>query len=286
MSGRDALELSRMSVCIAASALLQTFAVQAFVYPAGLLSSGFMGVAILLSRISDLHGVGLSTSVALVALNAPVAMLCFRSVGKRFAVFSIVQVLLASALLRLVSFAPLFDDMLLDIVFGGFLYGMSIVIALKGGASTAGTDFIALYISNRIGRSTWDGILVFNICILCVFGAVFGWSYAAYSVIFQFISTRTIDSFYKRYKCVTVQITTRYPDDILDEYYRRYRHGVSMLDVVGGYSKKRFTLLSTVISAYEVRDVSSLVLAVDRRALIDVIPTEHFYGGFYRQPLK
>ena len=31
-----------MSVCIAASALLQTFAVQAFVYPAGLLSSGFM----------------------------------------------------------------------------------------------------------------------------------------------------------------------------------------------------------------------------------------------------
>ena len=178
------------------------------------------------------------------------------------------------------------QTMLLDIVFGGFLYGMSIVIALKGGASTAGTDFIALYISNRIGRSTWDGILVFNICILCVFGAVFGWSYAAYSVIFQFISTRTIDSFYKRYKCVTVQITTRYPDDILDEYYRRYRHGVSMLDVVGGYSKKRFTLLSTVISAYEVRDVSSLVLAVDRRALIDVIPTEHFYGGFYRQPLK
>lgn len=55
--------------------------------------------------------------------------------------------------MKFLKFDPLFDDMLLNIIFGGFLYGIMTVIALKGNASTGGTDFIALYVSNKLGRS-------------------------------------------------------------------------------------------------------------------------------------
>ena len=85
--------------------------------------------------------------------------------------------------------------MLLNICFGGFIYGGAIVTALKGNASTAGTDFIALYVSNRTGKAIWQYVFLFNSCMLCIFGYMFGWEYAGYSIMFQFISTQTIDGF-------------------------------------------------------------------------------------------
>ena len=54
---------------------------------------------------------------------------------------------MTSLFLKYFSLPPIFDDILLSAVFGGFLMGISIVLALKGNASTGGTDFIALYVS-------------------------------------------------------------------------------------------------------------------------------------------
>ncbi len=75
-------------------------------------------------------------------------------------------------------------------VFGGFLYGFAIAIALKGNASTTGTDFIALYVSNKMNKSIFEYIFVFNTLMLCVFGFMFGWVHAGYSILFQFLSTK------------------------------------------------------------------------------------------------
>ena len=59
-----------------------------FIRPAGLLSSGFTGLAILIDRIAELYGFSVSTSLALVALNLPVALMCCRSINVKFTVFS------------------------------------------------------------------------------------------------------------------------------------------------------------------------------------------------------
>ena len=81
------------------SALLQTFVIESFVQTAGLLSGGFTGVAILIDRVAALFGGAISTSVALVALNLPVAFLCYRSISPRFTLFSCLQVILTSLFL-------------------------------------------------------------------------------------------------------------------------------------------------------------------------------------------
>lgn len=198
-------------VAVIASSFLQTYAIKVFVEPANLLSSGFTGVAILIDRITSLYGFNFSTSLGLIVLNVPVAILCFKSIGKKFVISSLCQVFLTSFLLRICTFPPLFNDVILNVFFGGFVYGMSTVIALRGNTSSAGTDFIALYVSNKMGKSIWEYVFIFNALILCIFGYMFGWIYAGYSIVFQFISTKTISSFYQRYKRVTLQITTTHP---------------------------------------------------------------------------
>ena len=271
-------------ICVFLSALLQSFCINVFITPAKLLSSGFTGLAILINKISSLFGFTLPVSLLVLMLNIPLGVLSFRSIGKKFVFFSILQVVLMSLFLNF-HYTLLFDDLLLNVCFGGFLYGIAISLALRGNASTAGTDFIALWVSNKIGKSIFEYVFVFNSVLLLIFEYMFGWKYAGYSILFQFISTKTIDSFYKRYKLVTLEITTYHPKEICKAYIKHYRHGLSEVAGIGGYEHKNLSLIHTVISFYELEDAIRLIKRVDPKAIINVISTERFVGHFYRQPL-
>ncbi|MFV0395778.1 MAG: YitT family protein [Coprobacillaceae bacterium] len=273
-------------LAVIVSAFLQTYVIKVFIQPANLLSSGFTGVAILIDKIASLYGGGFPTSLGIIALNIPVAILCYKSVGKKFVISSLCQVMMMSIFLHFCDFPPLFDDVILNVCFGGCVYGIASVIALKGNTSMAGTDFIALYVSNRMGKSIWNYVFIFNAIILCIFGYIFGWIYAGYSIVFQFISTKTISSFYQRYKRVTLQITSKHPKSIVKGYVAEYRHGISVMNGYGGYSREEMSLLHTVVSAYEVQDIADLILEFDHKAIINVLTSEAFYGGFYQKPLE
>ncbi|MEG0367404.1 MAG: YitT family protein [Coprobacillus sp.] len=273
-------------ICVVIAAFMQAYVIKVFIEPADLLSSGFTGVALLINKITSLFGFSFSVSLGMILLNLPVAILCYKSISPRFTFFSLLEVFFASFFLRVIDAPPLFDDILLNIAFGGFAYGILTVLALKGNASTGGTDFIALYVSNRKGRSIWEYVFVFNTIILTIFGFMFGWEHAGYSILFQFISTKTIDSFYHRYERVTLQVTTNQAQDIIDAYVLHYRHGISCVDAVGGYSQKHMNLLHTVVSSYEVQDIVNLMREVDPKAIINVLKTETFFGGFYQPPIE
>ena len=272
-------------VSVVISALLQAYTIQAFVNPANLLSSGFTGLAILIERITGLFGVHFSTSLGMIVLNIPVAIICWKSISRRFVVFSMLQVFLSSTFLRVLHFDPILDNLMLQVIFGGFLYGFAIAVALRAGASTAGTDFISLMVSNKTGKSIWGLIFAGNCCVLCVFGALFGWEAAAYSIIFQFISTKAIEMFHHYYERVTLQIITQRPDQILASYNVVHKHGSSVMEVVGGRSHQRYWLINTVASSFELDDIMQLIRTQDGNAVVNVMRTETFFGHFYRPPI-
>ena len=269
-------------VMVSVSALLQACTMKIFLTPINLLPGGFTGIASLLERATGLMGIEVSTSAWLLLLNGPIALICYHEVGKKF----VIQVALTSLCLKLVPVVPLFNDVLLNICFGGFLYGLSLVIALRGNASTGGMDFIALYVSNKVGKSIWQYVFGFNALMLCIFGVLSEWKYVGYSILLQFISTKTIDSFYHRFKRVTLQITTEKGNEVVGAYVAKYRHGISVMEGHGGYSGRKMSLLHTVVSSYEVHDIVRLLKQVDGRIIVNVIPTEDFVGGFYRKPLE
>ena len=73
------------------SALIMAFATKNLVRPAGTLSGGFMGVAIMADMIAELLGGSLPTSIGLLCLNVPVALFCAKKISKRFVFFSLLQ---------------------------------------------------------------------------------------------------------------------------------------------------------------------------------------------------
>ena len=158
--------------CVLLSALLQTYVIQSMMQPMGLLSGGFTGLAILLDRIAGVAGFPFSVSAGILMLNIPLALLCYRGLSKRFTLYSSIQFVSSSIFLQLFHFQPIFHDLLLQVLFGGFLYGFSAVIALRGNASTGGTDFIALYVSNRLGKCLLEIQSCFVYPVFCLAGCM------------------------------------------------------------------------------------------------------------------
>ena len=281
----------RVRICITVaavfvSALIQSYALQVFVRPAGIISGGFTGMAMLVERLGELKGLNIPMQVTMLLLNIPVAILCCKGISIRFTIFSLVQVFLSSIFLQIFNFSPIFTDEVLNVIFGGVIFGSAIVIALRGNASTGGTDFIALFVSNRTGLSIWSYVFFGNAVMYCFYGAIFGWKHAGYSIIFQFISTRMISAFHHRYELVTLQESTIKGQEVVDAYISHFRHGMSCVEAMGGYSKKKMYLLNTVISAYEVNNAIHIMQEADEHIIINVLRTQQFVGRFYRAPLE
>ncbi|WP_289183740.1 YitT family protein [uncultured Dubosiella sp.] len=271
---------------IGVSSLLQTFTIQSFMDPSNLLSSGFTGLAILINKITTLFGVPFSVSLGILCLNIPAALLCCKHISKRFTLLSCIQFSLTSVLLDVCHFQPIFDDLFLNVIFGGFLYGLVVVIALRTEGSTGGTDFIALYISDKLHKSIWDQVFIFNVCIIVIFGFFFGWEYAGYSIVFQFISTKTISYFYHRYAQIMVEVTTSKPKAVSEAFKTNFRHGMSIVNGQGGYSGKPFSLCKTIVSSYEEKPIIDCLHQVDPDAIVYTHKIDNFYGRFYQKPIE
>ena len=270
---------------VVGSSALMAFAMNIFMNEASIFPAGFMGVAKLVSMIGTRMGIQIETSLVLLCINLPVAVFCAKKISKRFVGFSLLQVLLLSLFMRVVPVYNIFDQVVLNVIFGGCIYGFSIALALRGGASTGGTDFIALYVSNKTGKELWLEIFIFNCVLLVIFGYLFGWENAGYSIIFQYISTHMITTFHNRYKREMMQIFTKHPDCVVDEYLKHFRHGITVLNGTGGYTGEDTAMLMSVTSAYELPEAIEVIRKADPEAIINITKTSQFIGKFAQPKL-
>lgn len=271
---------------ITLSAFIQVYIMQVFMEPCNLLSGGFTGISLLVNKVLNLVGINFPVSAGIILLNVPAALLCYKYVSKRFAFLSCLQFVLVSLFLEFFTFEPFFYDITLNVLFGGLLWGFSISIALKTGGSTGGTDFIAQFVSNKIHKGIWEYVFGFNCCMLVIFGAIFGWTYAGYSIVFQFLSTKAISTLYQRYNQVTLEIITSDPDPVIDAFMATVRHGMSVFEGYGGYSQKKIYVCKAVVSTYEAKDAIENVRKVDPKVIINTYHTANFYGNFYQKPIE
>lgn len=280
---RAALALAVIKIII--SAFLQAAVVQIFMNPCNLISGGFTGIALFISRIAATMGMNWPVSILIIFLNLPVAMFCWKAISKRFVMLSMLQFLLVSLFLEVLHFEPFFYDITVNLLFGGILWGASGTLALSAGGSTGGTDFIAQYVANKIHRSIFEYVFYFNCAMYIAYGFGFGWIYCAYSIIFQFLSTAVINRTYKRYQRVTLEVTCKDPKVIVDAFMGCVRHGMSIIECKGAFKGEKYYICKSTIAAFELPQVCRVLETADPHCLINVYRSIHFYGNFYQRPL-
>ena len=216
-------------VCLAA--VLMAINIKTFVRTGGLYPGGATGLTILIQRIGELFfKIEIPYSFVNLLLNAFPVYIGFRFIGKKFTLYSCLMIVLTSVLTDIIPGYAITYDTLLISVFGGMMNGLVISMCLTMSATTGGTDFIAIYLSDKKGVDSFNIVLGLNVVILGIAGILFGWDKALYSIIFQYVSTQVLHVLYKKYQQQTLFIVTNRAKEVCSAIYEISHHGATVLE--------------------------------------------------------
>ena len=284
-TGRDGGRNVRRLISVLLASFLYALTVRIFVNAGNLFPGGITGLSVLIQRIADKYmGVQLSYALVNILLNIFPVYIGFRFIGKKFTAFSMVMIFVSSILTDVIPYYPLTYDPLLIAVFGGLMSGISISICLRADATSGGTDFFAIYLSQKKGMDAFDYILGFNIVMLIIAGLLFGWNSALYSIVFQFCSTEMIHLFYRDYQQQTLFIITDKPDEICRAIYQSCSHGATIFRGEGSYGHSEKDMVYSVVSGQEAKHVMQIIRETDPEAFVNSIRTTEIKGKFYLRP--
>lgn len=270
-------------VCLAA--VLMAVNIKTFVRTGGLYPGGATGLTILIQRIGELFfKIEIPYSIVNLLLNAFPVYIGFRFIGKKFTLYSCLMIILTSVLTDIIPGYVITYDTLLISVFGGMINGLVISMCLTMSATTGGTDFIAIYLSDKKGVDSFNIVLGLNVVILGIAGILFGWDKALYSIIFQYVSTQVLHVLYKKYQQQTLFIVTNHAKEVCAAIFELSHHGATVLDGMGSFEQQERTVVYSVVSSSESKNVIRAVKAVDKDAFVNAIRTEQLNGRFYQKP--
>ncbi|GAB2533177.1 YitT family protein [Gracilibacillus alcaliphilus] len=271
-------------IIVIIGAVLNAIALNFFLISANVYASGFTGAAQILTTVfQDYLGIGFaSTGLILFILNIPVAILGWIMVGKGFTIYSILSVLATSFFLEIFPVISVSNDIMLNAVFGGVIAGLGVGITLKWGASTGGSDIIAMILSRMKDKPVGGYLMIINGVIIVIAGILNEPENALYTLIGLYVTTRVIDGIHTRHEKVTVMIVTKKADELQQAVHNTMVRGITILPVQGAYTKEDKHMLYLVITRYELYDLERIIREVDEHAFANVMETANVYGFFRR----
>ncbi len=227
--------------------------------------------------------INLPYSLINIILNAIPVYIGFRFIGIKFTLYSCIAIVLTSVLTDILPAFTITSDILLISIFGGLINGVAISLCLLMNATSGGTDFISIYLSEKKGIDAFNIILGFNVIILIIAGLLFGWDKALYSIIFQFTTTQVLHALYKKYQAHTLFIVTDKAPEIYQAIEQVTNHAATIMNGEGCYAHKEHKVVYSVVSSAEIKAVLKAVRQVDPNAFINVVKTARVSGRFYHK---
>lgn len=280
-------EDSKRIVVICAASVIMALNIKTFVRTGGLYPGGATGLTLLIQRIVELFfGFEIPYTLINILLNLIPVYIGFRYIGKKFTLYSCLSIMLTNILTDLLpSYAITYDTLLIS-VFGGIINGFVISLCLMMNATTGGTDFIAIFLSERKGMDSFNIILGFNAVLLVVAGLLFGWEKALYSIIFQYTSTQVLHMLFKQYRQHTLLVVTNHAEKVYEVIARDSNHGATILEGEGSYEHQERKIVYSVVSRAECKHIIKDIKLIDPKAFVNVINTQQVSGHFYQRPYE
>jgi uncharacterized membrane-anchored protein YitT (DUF2179 family) len=280
--------LIRDSSYALAGILAASIGLKSFLLPNSFLDGGVMGISLIISKITEIR-----LSYLIVLVNIPFLILAFPSIGKQFAIKSIISIILLAVAVYITPFSIVTEDRLLIAVFGGFFVGLGIGLAMRGGCVLDGTEILAVFISRKTSLSIGDIILIFNVIIFAVAAYVFSLEIALYAILTYLAASKTVDfviSGIEEY--IGVTIISEKSDDIRISIIENLGRGCTIYEGKKGYAKrgeplKSVDIVYTLLTRWELAKLETEVEKIDDKAFFVMHSIKDAKGGMIKKrPLK
>lgn len=268
---------------------IYTLGINLFLAPANLFPIGTMGLVYEISFASEKFiGINLSEDIVYFVVNIPILILGYYKVGKKFTIKTLFVVFFTSIFISIIPEVKLIDETLVAVIAGGIVSGIGVAISLRVGASTGGTDIVALYMSIAKGKSFGTFNNAFNGVIIAI--AVIltqDLSTAVYLLIFIFIFSYVIDLIHNTTDKYTMIIITQDYEKIKKELYSfGMRRGMTVINSEGGYSGITNSTLLITCERNEYSQLSRIIKEADPKSFISTFKIQDVIGEFEYTYLK
>lgn len=273
---------ARDYILIVIGVILCSVATKNIYDPAGMVTGGVSGIAIMLRKT-----VGLPLWLSNTLLNIPLFAGGYRVKGWRFIRRTLFATMLMSLVLMLLPEQSILpdQDLFLSAVFGGILMGVGAGLVFVAMATTGGTDLFAAILQTRLRQYSLPQIMqVLDALIVCCGIGIFGVIPALYAIVsiytFSKISDGIIDGMhFAKAAYIISERSSEISSKILSELDR----GVTGISSRGMYSDKQMEMLYCVLSNREIALVKDIIYETDPRAFVIISDVREVHGeGFTR----
>ncbi|MCR5452911.1 MAG: YitT family protein [Lachnospiraceae bacterium] len=269
--------------------MIMTIALKYILDPAGLVTGGVSGLAIVIKTLGARAGINIPLWVSNVVFNVPIFLFALKTEGFRGILRTgLCWVLMSVELAVMPNWVIPTEDLLLVSIYGGILFGASTGILLSVRATSGGTDMLANSIihyaagkqvargeggafdsfTKRFKQISYGRLIAILDGIIVVIGAlVFDIERTLFAIISIFIMGKVTDLIVNRGKDARmVLIVSEKSNEIAEAVMRDMDRGVTSLHATGMYKNVDRDVLMCICSRRDIVDIKDIVSEFDKGA--------------------
>ncbi|MGB1037075.1 MAG: YitT family protein [Bacteroidia bacterium] len=268
--------------------LFATLALKGFMIPNHFLDGGVTGFSILAHEVFHVN-IGL----VLILFNLPFIFIGYKTMGKTFALQTIIAVVLLAISMQLITVPTVTNDKILIAVFGGLCMGLAVGFVIRGGGVIDGFEIVAHYTNKKIGFSTSEIILAVNTLLFLLAAFAFGIEAAMYSILTFFTAVQTADYVvdgFEEYTALT--IISKEHEKVKEIIVKDFKKAISVYKGERGYLPNSFDvkadcdIVMTIVTRLEIHQLQQALTAVDPTAFFYVQRIKEVKGGVVKSVKK
>ncbi|MBE7043461.1 MAG: YitT family protein [Ruminococcaceae bacterium] len=266
--------------------VFMTIGIYFFKFPNHFSTGGVSGISMLLEGIFP----SLSSGLIMMVINLFLLLVGFVFVGKEFGIKTVYCSILLSVLTYALEFilpmdAPFTDNKLLELIFAILLPAIGSALLFNLGASTGGTDIVAMIIKKHSNLNISNALLCADMVIVMLTVFIFGietWLYCILGLVSKvFVVNIVIESLNtSKYFTIITTCEKEISQFITTELHR----GATLSSYYSGaFSQDEKSVILTVVNRSQAITLRDYIKSVDPHAFIIINNTSNIIGKGFRE---
>ncbi|HIW14092.1 MAG TPA: YitT family protein [Firmicutes bacterium] len=254
-----------------------------FKFPNNFTFGGVSGLSVLVSAKTPL-----SAGTVNLLVNAVLLVLGFIFLGRDFGIKTVYVTVLNSLSLRVMEMIcpmtqPLTDQPLLELIFATLLPAVSAALLFNIGASSGGTDIVAMILKKHSQINIGTALLLVDMTITVAAFFIFDMATGLYSVLGLLLKSLVIDNVIESINmCKYFTIVCDNPDPICDFIHEKLHRGATVYKAEGSYRHTQKTVILTVMKRSQAVQLRNFVHIQEPMAFITITNSSEIIGKGFR----
>jgi uncharacterized membrane-anchored protein YitT (DUF2179 family) len=255
-----------------------------FKVPNNFAIGGTTGVSIIAATLLPKLNVG----SLMMIINVALIIVGFIFLGKKFTSGTIYSSIALSLFIWLLEIAipvtkPLTDDKFLELCFAVILPSVGSGIVFNLGASTGGTDIVAMILSKHTSLEIGKALFISDFIITAAAGSIYGVKTGLYCLLGLLVKAFLLDDVIERINIrKQVMIVSKKSKDIEAFIINVLHRGATISKACGAYTGCEEEIITTVLGRRQAVALRDYIRSVDKDAFITIVNSSETIGKGFR----